>query len=486
MLGSFQMSELSSEDQIQLMDCTDLKEELTLTRQLCQILSTIIDEIPDTVWVTDGNAVTMLINKAFEKLYGLYRNEFIGKHMAELEGNKDISQSGTLLAMKEQRAIDLRIHFNKVGRDAFIRSQPVFDPEGHITMVISNSRNFDEIKDLEERLIAAESKVAHYKSELTAIRDQIVPKNDIIAKDKASLDMLAKAHKVAKVDATTLILGETGVGKEELAKYIHENSVRSQKRFLVINCGALTESLIESELFGYEKGSFTGAMKDGKMGLFQAAGGGTLFLDEVGELTLSTQVKLLRVLQEKTVMRIGGVEHIPVDVRIIAATNRDLKQMVAEKTFREDLYYRLNVVPIKIPPLRERSDDILPLVNHFLEIFNTRYGFSKRFSGLAYQRLKEYPWPGNIRELRNIVEQAVIMSENNRISVNDLPICNACRLPAIDLESHSLNEIIEQVEFDYINRAYEQYGNIRKAAESLRINYTTFERKRKAYIQKYT
>ncbi len=484
-LNSYDTSILAGEASLDAMSREELLTELKKTRTLCFCFDDIIENLPDTIYVTDSTAKTMRVNKAYEELSGLKREEIIGLHMKDME-NQYISKSGSLIVLETGKEADIELIFQRTNRHAFIRSKPIYDSDGNMKMIISNSRNFEEIQDLEERLNKAEKLADQYRAEIRALKEQFLPHHDMVAEDKKMLDVLTRAYKVAKVDSTTLILGETGVGKEEVAKYIHENSSRSKQRFVKINCGALTESLIESELFGYEKGSFTGASKSGKMGLFEVANHGTIFLDEVGELPLSMQVKLLRVLQDQQVTRIGGTEPVKVDVRILAATNRDLKDMVAKKLFREDLYYRFNVVPINIPPLRERPDDIIPLANRFLDTLNKKYGFEKRMSNLAYQFLKEYQWPGNVRELKNIIEQSVIMSESNLISVDDLPFIGYDKTKAFQADENvNLKEVLEQIEYEYISRAYEHHNSVRIAAKSLGMNYSTFERKRIYYAEKY-
>ena len=224
------------------------------------------------------------------------------------------------------------------------------------------------------------------------------------------LNVLQMIDRVRKLDTTVLLTGETGVGKDKIASYIVRGSNRSAERFIKVNCGAIPSTLIESELFGYERGAFTGANKEGKMGLFEVADKGTIFLDEVGELPPDMQVKLLRVLQEQEIERIGSNKPIKVDVRVIAATNRNLLEMMREKTFRADLFYRLNVFPVTIPPLRERKDDIIPLAEQFLTDLNHKYGMEKRLTDAAKDVLLEYRWPGNVRELKNVVERSMIMS----------------------------------------------------------------------------
>ncbi|MFR4757718.1 MAG: sigma-54 interaction domain-containing protein [Evtepia gabavorous] len=243
-----------------------------------------------------------------------------------------------------------------------------------------------------------------------------------MAEDPATLNLLRIVGRAAQLDTVVLIQGETGTGKERIASYIHQNSPRARKNFIRVNCGAIPESLAESELFGYERGAFTGANREGKPGLFEVAHEGTIFLDEVGELSLATQTKLLRVLQEKEITRVGGSKPIPIDVRVIAATNRDLQKCVTEGAFREDLYYRLSVFPVWVPPLRERKLDIPKLAASVIEELNQTYEHKKSLTVGAEATLLQYPWPGNVRELRNVMERAFIMSDGEEIQAEDLAI----------------------------------------------------------------
>ena len=263
--------------------------------------------------------------------------------------------------------------------------------------------------------------------------------------------------RVAPLDTTVILFGETGVGKEVFAKYIYQHSARKNKPFIKVNCGAIPANLVESELFGYEKGAFTGADKNGKMGLFELANTGTIFLVEVGELPLDMQVKLLRVLQEQEFERIGGRKPVKVDVRVLAATNRDLEEMVKQKTFRQDLYYRLMIFPVHIPPLRERPDDILPLAQLFLQTLNRKYDFKKYLSPLSAKMMQDYSWPGNIRELRNIIERAVIISNEDEIGPDALHLFTVEDRP--ETKSRILDPVkdlktaMEELELEYINHA---------------------------------
>lgn len=291
-----------------------------------------------------------------------------------------------------------------------------------------------------------------------------------MAVDKKTLDMISASSRVALVDSTVLITGETGVGKEEVAKYIHKHSARSKKPFIAVNCGAIPENLVESELFGYEKGSFTGARQEGKMGLLEVADQGTVFLDEVGELLLEIQVKLLRALETRTVTRIGGSQPIPIDIRVISATNRNLLEMVKEHQFREDLYYRLRVVPIHIPALRDRTDDIIPLTKLFLAQYNKKYGLNKDLSHMAYRVLLQYEWPGNVRELKNVIERVIVMSDGETITAEELPMYQESLWGFYENNGDlPLKERLEKAEYMYMVDAYRKYKSVRKAAAALQM-----------------
>ena len=309
----------------------------------------------------------------------------------------------------------------------------------------------------------------------------------MVVEDEAMIKVLTLAKRIAKVDSTALLLGETGVGKDEVAHFIHNNSDRRDHNFVAVNCGAITESLFESELFGYEPHAFTGASNKRKAGFFEVADHGTLFLDEIGELSMAMQTKLLRVLQSHTFIRVGGNEPIYTDVRIIAATNSNLEEMVKERKFREDLYYRLSVIPIHIPPLRERRNDIIPLAQHFLRVFNQKYGFNKKLSSSAYYLLLSNHWEGNVRQLRNVIEQSVIITDSAVITPEFVPI--KADVPALfptDISiSGGLKEMLEQVELQYLNEYYAKYNNIRDAAEQLKMSPTTFLRRKTQLTEKY-
>ncbi|WP_236898543.1 sigma 54-interacting transcriptional regulator [Clostridium beijerinckii] len=463
--------------------CRDMKNtKLGLTE-----LDSIIECSYDGIYITDGEANTIKINNAYESITGLKRSEVLGRNMKDLEKEGVISQSATLLVLKNRKTTTIQQEF-KTGVKVLVSSNPIFDKNGKIIMVVTNVRDVTQLYELKEQLQKNKEITLKYVSEIEEMRTQLLNTSEIVAEDHKTIEIIQLANRIAKVDTTILMLGETGAGKDQIAKHIHKVSKRSKKQFIKVNCGAVPASLIESEFFGYEKGAFTGANKEGKIGLFEMASGGTIFLDEVGELPMDMQVKLLRVLQEMEVVRIGGTKPIKIDVRVLAATNRDLEDMIKKKQFREDLYYRLNVIPLYIPPLRERKHDILPLINFFLTQLNKKYNFNKVFASDALNCMYEYNWPGNVRELKNIVERAVIMSEDDKIKRSDLPkniIGSNGMIVTLNTfeEGINLKETLDAIEKKLIKKAYDKYGNVRAAAKSLGIDASTFVRKRQKYIK---
>lgn len=315
-------------------------------------------------------------------------------------------------------------------------------------------------------------------------------KSDIMMESNKMKQIFSIINKIAQVNSTVLILGESGVGKTMLAKQIHNSSPRVDHPFIAVNCASLPENLIESELFGYDHGTFTGGQKGGKRGLFEAANKGTIFLDEIAELPFSIQSKMLEILQSSTFRRVGGTENINVDIRIIAATNKNLKQMVEENKFRQDLYYRLNVVPINIPPLRERKDDIPSLVTFFLNKYNEKYSQDVRLNSKLESQLIEYDWPGNIRELENVIERIVVTNTEQIAELLDTPIQEKNNEPRFQSkeEGNILTEGLiplkmakKRLEKQLILRAYQMYGSTYQAAKALKVDQSTISKKLKEY-----
>jgi PAS domain S-box-containing protein len=444
-------------------------------------LESIIDNSFDGIFITDGNANTILVNKSYELISGLKKQDVQNKNMRDLVEKGVISQSGSLIVLETGKSITLLQAFQN-GKKALITSSPVFNEFDQIEMVVTNVRDLTEIYNIKAELKQSNEKRILLKQEIAHMqREYLTP--DIVAEDSKTLATIELANRVKDLDATVMLMGETGVGKEVFAQYIHRRSKRSENAFIKVNCGAIPENLLESELFGYEKGAFTGANRNGKPGMFEVADKGTLFLDEIGELTLPMQVKLLRVLQDQEIYRVGGVKPVHVDVRIVAATNRNLEEMVRRRTFREDLYYRLMVFPIHIPPLRERVEDILPLAEMYISRLNKKYGTLKGFSDVSRQLLTEYSWPGNIRELRNVVERAYIISQEEEIQSQNLAIFGDESGNQVDPERsgavvNDLSAYLKSIERKFIDEAYEKYGNMRDAAKSLGMSPATFMRKK--------
>ena len=457
-----------------------LREALGL-HETSRHLDAIIENSKDSIFVTDGTGTIIKVNRAYEELSGKRREDLLGVNVHDLEGGL-FSESCTIRAIAAKKTVTIEQKIFNTNRTTHVTTTPIFDGAGNIVMTISNNRDLMEIAALKDRLVDVENLASKYRQQIEALRSQNEQSDILVAHDKKTLDMLYRADKIAKVDATVLIMGETGAGKEQLVRYIHNASNRRAKKLIKINCGALSASLIESELFGYEKGAFTGASTSGKIGFFEAADGGTLFLDEIGELPREVQVKLLRVLQEGEFFRIGGTTPIRTNVRLISATNRDLQEMVRQGLFRSDLYYRLNVTAITVPPLRERVYDIIPLATRFLEECNRKYGMEKGISVTAYHALRGYAWPGNVRELKNVIEQALIMCEGATINASELPFSHRENpdMPLLD-DAVSLDDIVARVEEHYITKAYETHRTVRAAAKALGMKPTKFLRKKNRF-----
>ncbi|EPC8421853.1 PAS domain-containing protein [Bacillus wiedmannii] len=429
----------------------------------------------DEIFVTDEKGIVVRVNSTCERHYQLAAKELVGKHVKELQKDGIFYPSATLEVIEKKRPIEL-VQTTKSGEYLHVRTRPVFDNEGNLRRVISYSRDLTELYQLRQKVEEMDNQLKTYKKELRETYEH----EGLIFKSIAMQKIVETIKKVSVVDSTVLVLGETGVGKSRLVRHLHEVSNRKNESFHEINCAALPTNLIESELFGYSGGSFTGANREGKKGLLESAHRGTLFLDEIGEMPLEIQAKLLQVLQEKTFRPIGGRELKKVDVRIVAATNRDLSMMVKQGTFRKDLYYRLNVIPILIPPLRERTEDILPLIYHYLQQFNEKYGRNVKLAPSTLQMFVGYPWEGNNREIENVIERIVITADDI-VTIEDLPI--AMQESTVEQSGQSLYKMLEEVERNIILKAYKTYGSSYKVAEFLKISQSAATRKIKKLIE---
>lgn len=369
---------------------------------------------------------------------------------------------------------------HRLNKEVLVTGTPVFDEEKNIRLVVTNTRDFPELKRLEAQLLALEEKQEKAVQELAYLRSQQAGDKQTIYHSAAMREVMEIVRKVAPTDVTVLITGESGTGKELIANEIYQNSDRCGKPFIKLNCAAIPAELLESELFGYEEGAFTGAKRTGKAGMFELANTGVLLLDEVGDMPMALQAKLLRVLQERSLVRLGGSKMIDLDIRVIAATNKELLTQVRQGRFREDLYYRLSVVPIELKPLRERREDIPVLARHFCELYRRKYGKETELSPNAVAELAKYDWPGNIRELENLVERLVVTD-----SVGEIGGCQVASalnfsgtaVPEAGPQRASLKTQLQTFERELILGALERTGSLRKAAASLGVEHSTLVKK---------
>ena len=383
----------------------------------------VLDNIDVGIVVYDRNGNFVFVNRVMINWRNIPRNEYLTMNVRDFYGFIDVCVYD-LVRQKKQTVSRLQYYQdcqkpNAPTRMRIVTGTPIFDGSGNIEYVITKLQDVESFQTLYKTL----RKQTNILRESVSKTDQPVkPSQDsIVAESQELKQVFAIADSVAPLDSSVLIYGESGSGKEVFARYIHEHSDRRDKPMITVNCAAFSESLIESELFGYEKGSFTGANKEGKVGLIQAADGGTLFLDEINSLPMSMQGKILRVIEEKSVQRVGAIRTKKVDFRLIAATNQDLHQLVEKGDFRRDLYYRLNVLPLIIPPVRQRRDDIVPLCLYFLEYFCKKYNLKKTFSQSVLRQVRAYSWPGNVREIRNFVERVVVMTPYATTEINSIP-----------------------------------------------------------------
>lgn len=454
-------------------------------------LEDIIESFHDGLFITDGAGNVVMVNNAWERICGIGREFVLGKNAQDLVDRKFYTESSVMAAIAAKRKVTIMLEMTrgeKIGQKVMATAIPIWDESGAIRRVVANIRDITEILYLRELLGKTQELNAMYAAELEQMRRrQTLENHDIIARSPATRRILEMAAQVAKVDSTVLLTGESGCGKEVVAKVIHRLSHRATGPLIKVNCGAIPETLLESELFGYDGGAFTGARKQGKPGMFELAKHGTLFLDEIGDISFQLQAKLLRALQDRQIMRVGGIKPLEIDARIITATNRNLQAMVREGQFRDDLYYRLNVVSIEIPPLRERKEDIPLLVLQFIEKINKKYSFDKRISPEVIDGFLMYPWPGNIRELENVTERMLVMTGENEIRINHVPVNVRNYIVPIEEERPHLSSqvplktALERTERQLLEQMLKQYGTTRKVAQALKVNQSTVVRKIKKY-----
>jgi len=441
-------------------------------QQLTQELRAILSSISDGIIAIDSNQRITQYNPVAEEIVRLPYNTVIGHQFAEIFP----SDLPLLETLKQGTTYDNREIILKQTSSHYLTSgRPIVDTEGNINGAVALLKDIGEVRKLVASFTSSKPHVFH----------------DIVYQSNAIQQVVDTINTIAAGTSTVFIQGETGTGKELVARAIHMSSSRAQEKFVPINCAAIPESLLESELFGYAKGAFTGADKNGKPGLFEFTDGGTLFLDEISEMPMALQAKLLRVLQERTVRRIGSLEERPIDVRIIAATNQNIKKMIDTGKFREDLYYRLNVIPLYVPPLRERRADISLLTQNFLQHFSIRLQKSVcTISETAMSKLMQYDWPGNVRELENVMERAVNLVTGTIILQEHIVFDSDFKRDTSQLfaqRAHStMSEAISHLEYDILVHAMKHYHSSRSLGHALGMSHTAIIKKMHKYNLKFS
>lgn len=444
----------------------------------------LLEALFDDVVISDGQGVIIWVSPSFEKTYGIASDQVVGKTSQEMERQQVFSPAVASLVLKSKQKTTI-VEQNRQGKMLIVTGIPIFNHSGQIDRVISYSVDAAYFTELKKHHDHLENTLSLVSTELRELRQKQLERPGILSENPQMKNVLRLVKKVAAVDTNVLITGESGVGKNLIARLIHQSSSRKAGPFIEIDCGAIPGSLLESELFGYESGAFTGAQRSGKIGMIELAQNGTLFLDEISELPLNLQVKFLKLIQEKTLTRVGGTRPQKVDFRLIAATNRNLSMMTEAGQFREDLYYRLNVVSIGIPPLRERTEDILPLTQFFLDQANAEFKSQKTIANDALDLFSAYAWPGNIRQLKNIVESLVIITDETVIMPENLPDYMKNLSQNHPHQESTLKTTLREKEREIVQQAYDQCPTSVGVAKALGISQPSASRKIKEYIHNY-
>ena len=442
----------------------------------------IFHSLQEDILVTDPNGIIVKVSEGTGMVYGVKAKDLMGRSVYELEKEGLFTPLATPLVMKEKKRVTF-VQTGPDGKKLLVTGLPVFNESDELVRIVSYSHDITELMEIKAGMEEMSSEMERVRSELERLKQQ-QEDSGIIARSDEMRKVMATGKQVSGVDVNVLLLGESGVGKTEMARYIHNKSERKNGPFIEVNCGAIPEALFEAELFGYEDGAFTGARKGGRMGLAEMATSGTLFLDEVGELSLQNQVKVLKLIQEKRFYRLGGRKEIHSDFRLISATNRDLEYAVQEKLFREDLFFRLNVVPLWIPPLRERKEDILPLIQSFVDRFCEQYKRKRILNKIVIHELSQHEWRGNVRELMNLIERLIVTSDAFVIHEDDLP--DTYRKSYRDYSemnnfNETLQETVEKVEKERLEQARKHFRTTTRIAEVLGMSQPTVVRKLKKY-----
>jgi PAS domain S-box-containing protein len=449
-------------------------------------LEAAVNACEEGIYICNPDLRCLWINKAYERITGTHSNEMIGRTSHELVHEGIISSSVGEQVLTEGKTVSL-IQIFRGFKKVLVTGTPVFNMQNELKCIVITARDLTELNKLEKKLKAAEERSERYLRELEKYKKRTNQKG-MVCSSKKMQEVLHVIDKISAVDSPVLLLGESGTGKEVIAKHIHETSKGVVAPFIKVNCGAIPSELLESELFGYESGAFTGALQKGKKGLLEAAHNGTLFLDEIGELPLSLQVKFLRVLQDFEVTRLGSTRSKKVNFRLLCATNRPLTEMVKKGEFRQDLFYRIHVIPITLPPLRERKEEITEFVQIAFENLSKKIGTKKNISSRAMKILENYSWPGNVRELNNLLERIYVMNyEESIIDIDHLPshIVEMEKTNQWKNEHHSLKESLEEFEKYLIEEALNKSKSLRYAAKKLKVDPSTLSRKCEKYEISY-
>lgn len=463
-----------------------IEQQVDAYKLINRRMESFIDMSFDGIWIVDHNGIVLCTNKASEELHKLKAENIVGMSVYDLaaQGLVERILSDRVLQTKQKLSEFTLIN----GKQVLATGSPIFDEQGELSFVFINERDMTELNALKEEIENSRMKVDRFQEELKKLRVQEHEQHGIIAESSAMLNVLQTCRKLSRLEVSNiLILGESGTGKSMLAQYVHQNSRRSDGPFIHVNCAAIPEMLMEAELFGYEKGSFTGAKAQGKAGLIELAQGGTLFLDEIGDMPLQLQAKLLNYLDDQQFRRVGGTKMHKVDCIILAATNKNLEQLSEEQKFRSDLYYRLSTFPIKLPSLNEHPDDIPPLAAHFIEQYNQQYNLKRKATDAALSQLKLHKYHGNTRELRNMVKKAVILNETDVIDdilkFND--INREAAMPMPSTRDHSseptLKERLQAAEKSIFIEILKSRPTTRQIAKKLNIDHSTVVRKLKLH-----
>lgn len=445
-------------------------------------LDQVLDVFSDGVCVTDAEGKVLYVNAMHAELTGVSREGMVGHNVLEFTGTGvfDIVLNPEILRIKKPLT---KVQTLASGRRLVLEGHPIFNESRDVAYCITIIRDESRLDEL-KRTVDFQKELLDVFTKLSSSKPQNHDAPEIVH-SRSMRSLMSKISMLAKTDAPVLLLGETGVGKDVLAKRIHRESGREACPFIKVDCGSISPSLIETELFGYVGGTFSGANRNGKVGLIEAANTGTVFLDEIGELPLNMQTRLLRFLQDGEIQRVGATTPKKLDVRIVAATNRDLEQAMKNGEFRSDLYYRLRIAVLEIPPLRERRDDILPLAHYFLDFYSRKYGRKMSFSPECEKALQNYGWPGNVREMRNTLQGIAVTCADEKIRPEHLPFTTPAEskgegqaeLPGIVFDGRSWKDIMKEMEGAVLHAAMRRYGSITEISKKLKIDRSTIFRK---------